>query len=350
VILSLENFRNIASEQCELSPEVTVFLGDNGQGKTSVLEALYLLSLGKSFRSSVLFDTIFWGKECASVFLSSPSFSGGMRFASAPKKQVKYFLDEKEVSYFSFLGNFLSVLFSPQDMNILQEGVTDRRNYLDALLIRLDKEYASLLRRYEKAVKQRNALLKSLQENPSLEAELSSWDALVYELARPLVILRKSLIQELLPFVQKFAKKISPEMSEVFLEYTEKHPLDSFQEGLLERRKKDIILGVTTIGPHRDSFEYFLRGKNAQQFSSQGEKRTLILALKLAEIELLEQKKGQKSLLLLDDVFSELDLKRQSALLEVFSNHQVCVSVTHIDESIFLKNAKVIEVEKGRLK
>jgi len=224
-----------------------------------------------------------------------------------------------------------------------------RRNYLDSILIRLDKTYSHELNRYERTLKQRNALLKRINEGLSRKDELEIWDA---ELEKHALILwekRTVLIKEIQSFFETKYRKISKKEDKVYLEYMPKKDTEDFSADLRRRWEKDIVIGSTTVGPHRDDFIVYLNDKEASEYASQGETRSLVLSLKFSEIKILEAKHNTNVTLLMDDVFSELDHIRQQALLDLSLSRQTFITTTHIDEYIKISEENLYRIKSGKL-
>lgn len=345
----LENFRNLANQKIDLDPLTNVFLGDNGQGKTNFLEALYLCSGANSFRGSKYYEAVNFDYDYFALDLKTSQKKLSLTVVSSPRKKIRYLIDDQKTSFFDFLGNFNSVIFSPLDMMLIKGRPQFRRNYFDGLLVRLDKEYAYLLQKFEKILKHRNSLLKQIQENPSLAKDLDFWDQEYFKACLPIFEKRTDLLNSIKKDLSIKYQDLSKNKDLVNLVYEQKKDHNDFFLNLQERREKDIIIGTTTIGPHRDYFDFFLNEKLAQDFASQGEVRSLILALKLVEIELLEKKYQTKVVLLLDDVFSELDLKRQESLLALIKNHQSFLTTTHLPKDLKNLFNKTFKVSQGVL-
>lgn len=342
----MQGFRNLQDLSLDLSENTNVFIGDNGQGKTNLLEAIYLFSIGKPFRTKHIYDAISFDQISAHLDLEAEcllSFS----MAREPRKSSKYEKDECKISYYDFLANFIAVLFSPDDMLLIKGKPSIRRSYLDSLLIRLDKQYARVLQKFERSLRHRNALLKKIQGSKVAISELDIWDEKFYESSQEVWSKRMELIEKISDDLQKNYQKISDSLHDLKIVYQKKQDSDDFMQDLKNRRNKDIILGTSTIGPQRDSMEFFLAEKSAHMFASQGESRSIVLALKLSEIAILERNYHKKVVLMLDDVFSELDITRQSALLKLIKDRQTCITTTHLDDSLNLGEIKVFEVKSG---
>lgn len=344
--LHIKDYRNIHDIFFEFDKGINIFIGNNGQGKTNILESIYAFSIGKAFRAKNIYEAIPFEKEALHLYATANGNKQEIHAANNPRKQVKYIQSEKKCSYMDFLGNFFSVLFSPSDLEVVRGSPSIRRNYIDSLIIRLDKSYAYDLQHYEKILRQRNALLKKMQENNNAEGQLDVWDEALAKNAQPIWEKRKNTLEIFIKKLKKFYKDLSLKDHDVDIDYITKGSPKTFSEELKERRKKDIIIGSTTAGPHRDDILMYLNKKLVSEFASQGETRSLMLSSTLSEVEMIEEMHGEKVTLLLDDVFSELDLNRQKALINLAKDRQTFITSTHI-EDIDLKG-KIYKIEKGK--
>ena len=344
----IEGYRNLKNVLIECEKEGVIFLGKNGQGKTNILEAIYSLSIGKAFRSNVVYDAICFDDQAFHIQAKTPKGGLEIHAANTPRKQVKYVVHDAKTKFFDFLGNFHAVLFSPEDLEVIRGAPGKRRNYLDSVLVRLDKEYAFQLGQYEKALKQRNVLLKGINDGSSSYEQLDIWNNLLNEYAQPLWEKREVLLNGFQEKIADIYTRLAKKDSSVRIEYQKKCESDDFIADLKAREQRDILLGSTSVGPHRDDFALYLNDHESAEFASQGETRSLILALKYCEIEALESQHGHSIVLLLDDVFSELDLERQGALLELAQERQTFITTTHLDDALPVLG-KVYEVKEGEI-
>lgn len=340
--LNLTNYRNIKELSIDFSENETLIIWNNGQWKTSILEAIFFLCIGKAYRAhewaeSISFDEnftqIYWTTNIESDLgqwwnqnILTTNYSAS--FTKSPRKQIKYKIDEIPKKTFDFIWNFQCVLFSPEDLKIITWSPQERRNFIDSLLIRLDKNYAFTLNLYNKILRQRNALLKDIANWRSDESYLDVWDEKLVQNWIQVIEKRLSLVKKIEPIVESFYKEISNtnEVMKVDYHWT----VDDYcVSRIKDRRKKDIIIWSTSIWPHRDDLAFSLRWKEMKDYASQWEVRTWILSLKYSEIELFNEK-SQNITLLLDDVFSELDKDRQSSLIELAKNYQTIITSTDL--------------------
>lgn len=341
--IKLENFRNYPEYHYEFpaDKEVIVLIGPNGTGKTNLLEAIYMLSLGKSFRSLLQDDLVNWDMEylrcTAHALIDDEDCHLEVFYSTKPVRRKNFKKNGVNLKNSEYLGNLLTVLFHPEDLNMLYLNPSLRRRYLDIVLSQTDKHYLLALTKYKKALKQRNALLGQLREahfngssasssETSLQEDLSAWDEEIVEYGTPIISKRLEFTAFLNEKIEKIYHKISGEKEVISIEYVSKVIPGNYAETLLARRRHDTFKAETSIGPHRDDLHFFLNGKNICTSASRGEFRTLLLALKLAEIEFIKARTGKNPILLLDDVFSELDRKRQTHLLKSIKGCQTIIT------------------------
>lgn len=335
--LLLRNFRNVRQAEIELSPKVNLFFGENGQGKTNLLEAIYLLSIGRSFRTRRFSELIFSG---ASFFYIEAEF-----IREGVSHSVKIYYDEKSrkiqyngtiSSHFtSLLGTLPGVLISPDDHSIIIGAPAERRRFLDIYLSQSDPLYIQHLARYFGAMKQRNQLLK-LKKTETL----SAWEETMATSGSYLMSKRKGAVEIFKPLLDQFAETLSLGKDPLRLKYTPSSSADksTFQKDLLKLRHKELLLGSTLIGPHRDDLDIILKEKKAKDFSSEGQKRTIMTAFRLAEWELLKEALATPPLLAIDDFGIQLDPARQATL----ENHIQTVA------QVFLTAAKPLSLSSDQ--
>jgi len=323
--LTLENFRKFKNLSLSFDPAVhiTCFVGENTIGKTNILEGMYYLSLLKSFRASDIKDLVHWDEHYLSVsgtFTESTTTHMSAVSVLRPKKQRKYLLNGVDTPLTDYVGTIPVVFFSPDDISLLLMSPASRRKYMDVLLSQTDQEYLRSFVQYQKILKQRNALLKQISAGKSAREELEYWDLLLTEQGWTIFQKRKALIEFFNTLLPTHYEHIAHNEKEHFtIEYLPSlkhcHSLEEYILHLRSRYERDIILEATSSGPHRDDFSFILSDKHIETFASRGDTRSMILALKLSEIDFIKDKKHILPLLLLDDVFSELDEVRQEELL-----------------------------------
>ena len=350
--VSFENYRNLQNTTFFPSKEINLIYGENAQGKTNIIECMWLFTGGRSFRGAKDRELIAFGQKYSkvkSVFFSTNREQNVEIIIGSNKRKAT--LNNVPKDYMSqIIGSFCAVIFSPQHMNLIKNGPEERRNFIDSALCQIKPRYASLLSRYKKILEQRNALLKSIQKNPSLCDTLDIWNEKLAESGSDISIYRHAYISKISPLCESFYEGISQHRESLDIAYkslyinSESISRDDIKNSLLtalrNTQSQDINLGYTTRGIHRDDLSVTINGKDAKSFGSQGQQRSAVLALKLSEASLLEKSKGESPVILLDDVLSELDLARQNYLLNKLEGLQVFI--TCCDPNITAQNKFLI--------
>lgn len=357
--LKLKNFRNLKPLELNFDKEANVFafIGSNGHGKTNILEAIYLSSLSKSFRTRtnndlINFEEDFCSVEC-SVLKEDPKTLDIIVTKEPSQKVLK--VNGVKRSGSDFIGLLKAVFFSPDDLSEMAFAPRLRRRYLDVLLSQLDHEYLDKLMRYQEFIKNRNALLKKIREGDSKKEELVFWDEQIADFGLYITQKRADLIVQLQTLLKELYKSISQTEDSLEIAYQSNiGDIDDKQRLLMkitEGIDRDIMSGTTQLGPHRDDLQFSINGHDMVYFASRGEWRSLVLALKFAEIQLIEEKTSEKPVLLLDDVFSELDEIRQKYLFKAIKGTQTFITTTHKEFLDGLEMHKVVyDVEEGGVK
>ena len=352
--LELSNFRNYEKLNISFSPDVTILYGDNAQGKTNVLEALYTASTTKSQKGSKDKDMIKFNESESHIRMTVEDGDIERRIDMHLKstKQKGVAIDGIPIRKASELYGIMNIIsFSPDDLGIIKEGPAERRRFIDMELCQLDKLYMHNFSGYNRALDQRNNLLKQISFNAELKGTLNVWDEQLINFGEYLIEKRDLFIKEISDIASKIHSIITENKETLEIKYLPSTNKESFRNELLSSREKDIILKMTNIGPHRDDMVFMVNGQDARKYGSQGQQRTAALTLKLAEIELVKKKTGKNPVLLLDDVLSELDRNRQNKLLENISGVQTIVTCTGLEE--FIKNRikydKVYRVTAGTI-
>jgi DNA replication and repair protein RecF len=356
--LSITGFRNIPKLSLEFDPDIKIFAftGPNGHGKTNILEAIFLLAISKSFRTNENLDLIGFDADYCS--LSADVIAGEevskhelIITKEPPKKTLKINGLVKKAA--DFIGNLNVVFFSPDDIGMIHLSPHIRRRYLDLLLSQLDRDYLEDSLNYQQAIKQRNSLLKQISDGKAKEDELDFWDAKLAEFGVRIIGKREQIIKDLGEYSTDFYKKVSGEKDELKIQYEPSistTDIPEYLEKLFAGRKRDIVNGSTNLGPHRDDLLFLCNGHDMKSFASRGEWRSLVLTLKFTEIDLLKKKKGHYPILLLDDVFSELDDERQKVLFNIIKNSQTFITTTHKEFLDVVEGEKKIwEVSNGAI-
>ncbi len=337
--LDLKNFRNYEELHLCFDEGTNILYGDNAQGKTNVLEALYLSGTTKSHKGSRDREMIRFGEEEAHIRTVVEKGDLEHQIDIHLKKNDPKGIAVDRVPIHrarEIFGMLNLVFFSPEDLNLIKEGPAGRRSFMDMELGQLDTIYLSNLTKYNKVLKQRNQLLKDLTFRPGLEDTLPVWDEQLVTYGREIIARRREFIGKLNDIVQPIHSRISGKKENLRLIYEPNCTEDRFAEELLRTFPKDRRTGMTSCGPHRDDICFSVNDKDMRRFGSQGQQRTSSLSLKLAEIELVRQTIHDTPVLLLDDVLSELDSKRQNLLLNSICDIQTIITCTGLDE--FVKN------------
>lgn len=331
--LHLQQFRSYDDFAVELSPQVNIVVGPNASGKTNLLEAVLLVTGSSSYRASIS-DVIQHGAEWARVVASMTDINRSVSLEKSGELiKRRYTINEVQRQRLRYEDIMPVVLFEPENMRLLTGSPDLRREFLDEILSIADPYFASTKKHYLRALVQRNNLLK--QKNSNILEQVFVWNIRLSELAGYIVQARHGLIQEFNKNISNVYSTIATKNNEVSLQYATPLQLNNYESELLNKLethlKIDIERGFTSYGPHREDFLVSLRDVSAKVSASRGETRTLVLSLKLLEVALLNEKRGIKPLVLLDDVFSELDGARRKALTTYLTNHQTIITTTDAD-------------------
>ncbi len=353
--LELNNFRNYKDLTLSFDKGTNILYGDNAQGKTNVLEALYVSGTTKSHKGSHDRDMIRFDEEEAHI--RTVVEKDGI------DRQIDFHLKKNDVKGIAvdripihrareLIGLLNIVFFSPEDLNIIKEGPARRRRFLDMELSQLDAVYLSNLTKYNKVLRQRNQLLKDLPSHPELADTLPVWDDQLVAFGTKIIEQRAVFLEQVGEIVRPIHDRISGKKEQLRLLYEPNCKAAQMREELARARRKDKKTGMTTCGPHRDDICFSVNGVDIRTYGSQGQQRTAALSLKLAEIELVRQIIHDTPVLLLDDVLSELDSSRQNYLLNSIRDTQTIITCTGLDE--FIKNRfqinRIFQVQNGQIK
>lgn len=340
--IKIKNFRNYKEEEINLEKNINIFYGENAQGKTNIIEAIFLCSLGKSFRAKKDIEMIKLNEENAIVEIEyeKSDRDGKIKIELGNKKNI-YLNGIKIKKLSELLGNLNIVIFTPDDINILKGGPQNRRRFLDIMISQLRPNYMHILNSYLKTIEQRNKYLRQIKEEHKDEKLLEIWDEKLAEYAIKICEYREEFINKIIEKIKIIHKNITNEKEEIELEYiTECKDKENYLKLLKERRKLDIIKGFTTKGIHRDDFMIYINKKEINIYGSQGQNRTAMLSLKLAELQVIYDEIGEYPILLLDDFMSELDKNRRKNFLENIEDTQVIITGT---EKLDIENLKYLE-------
>ena len=367
--LSLHSFRNYEHASLELSQGLNLFVGDNAQGKTNLLEAIYVLSLSKSYRTVRETELIRHGATRASVraqVAKMATLDLAVVVSEAEKKRL--LVNEKSTTANSFVGCLNTVLFIPDSLQLVKGSPGDRRRFLDVQICQIDPVYRSNLLKYQRVLRQRNSLLKEAWDHRAQVNQLPPWDDQLATLGAKIIRRRQEVVQTLQHYSRAAHETISDEREELSLIY---HPFfvqdendlreEPYGEGELgsilaktikELRQEEIRRGYTLVGPQRDDLVFRLNQADLKKYGSQGQQRTAVLAYILAELELMYQETGDYPVVLLDDVTSELDWKRQMLLLSILNEKaQTIVTTTNLGgfSTEMKERARIFRIEQGQI-
>lgn len=350
--IELNNFRNYENLKIYFDDRTNILFGDNAQGKTNILESAYVSGTSKSHKGSRDKDMIRFNESEAHIRTivekKSMTYQIDMHLKKSRSKGIA--INKLPIKKASELFGVLNIVFfSPEDLNIIKNGPSERRRFLDSEICQLDKIYLSDLTKYNKVLNQRNKLLKDMIFYPELENTLSVWDSQLVSYGKRIIARRKKFVEELNEIVFDIHKKISGNKEELYIHYEPDIDEAFFEDELNRNKTKDKKYCLTSVGPHRDDISFFIGDVDIRKFGSQGQQRTSALSLKLSEIELVKKSIHDTPVLLLDDVLSELDSSRQNYLLNSIHDIQTIITCTGLDE--FVKNRfqinKVFEVVNG---
>lgn len=354
--LELQNFRNYRSLTMALHGGNTIIYGDNAQGKTNILEAVYLCATSKSHKTGKDKDMILFGEEEAHIKMLLRKRQVPYRIDIHLKKNKKkgIAINGVPIKKVTELPGLLNVVFfSPEDLSIVKNSPAERRRFLDLELCQLDKIYMYHLSNYNKVIFQRNKLLKDIKFRSDLTSLLDAWDEQLIAYGREVIRARKNFIEELEPIVERIHGEITGKKEKLKIIYEPDCSQELLERAVKEKRLEDIKTGSSGAGPHRDDMAFLVNDIDVRRYGSQGQQRTAALSLKMAEIELVKKITKDKPILLLDDVLSELDAGRQTNLLKFSEETQTLLTCTglddfiktrfHIDQSICIKNGSIDE-------
>ena len=334
--IELNNFRNYEVANIEFDKNINILYGDNAQGKTNLLEACYYSAISKSFKSTKDKEIIRFGQDYLSIktIIDKNDREYAIDISiNNNKKTIK--VDNVKINKTSDLLGLLNViLFSPEDLNIIKNGPSERRRFFDNEISQIDRIYLSDLINYNKVLNNRNKLLRDIAFDNSIKDTLDVWDMQLVEYGKKIIKRRREFIDELKYYVKDKHFKISGGKEELIINYEPSIDDMFFEDELINNREKDLKYAQTSVGPHRDDISFKIDGIDIRKFGSQGQKRCSALSLKLSEIDIVSNIIKDKPVLLLDDVLSELDSNRQKFLLESISDIQTIITCTGLDDFV----------------
>lgn len=363
--LTTENFRNLQNDTVFFSEKMNVIFGDNAQGKTNLIEAIWLFSGAKSFRGAKDSEMISFEKEITGLKMTFSDREreqvAEIRFGRGDKKKI--LLNQVPLeSRSKMAGAFYAVIFSPSHLSIISEGPKNRRRFLDDAISQINPQYAGYLRQYEKVLLQRNTLLKDCFRFPDLKETIELWDSQLARLGTILTIYRNDYVKKLNLVATKIYSGLSQKKERFSISYQStifekenfanaynNEVISAYYQSLSKHLDGDIKLGQTGVGIQRDDLDVLINGKSVKIYGSQGQKRSSALTLKLAEAVLLQNITKEAPVILLDDVMSELDAHRQDYILNHVKNSQVFITCCDISNTLRLKEGKIFQVEAGKV-
>ena len=350
--IKLEHFRNYESLDLDFEKGTNILYGDNAQGKTNVLEAIYLSATTKSHKGSKDKEIVNFDKEEAHIrtILDKDGMEYRVDMHLRKNKSKGIAINGQPIKKAADLIGLLNVVFfSPEDLSIIKNGPSERRKFVDMELFQIDKYYLYNLNQYNKIINQRNKLLKDFYNNSDLNETLQVWNMQLVTYGNQIISRREMFVNQLNEIIYDIHKNLSGGKEELKVVYEPNVSEDDFETKLKVSQEKDIKLKMTSAGPHRDDFCFMVNGVDIRKYGSQGQQRTAALSLKLAEIELVKKVTGDHPVLLLDDVLSELDSHRQNYLLNNIGDIQTIITCTGLDE--FINNRfeidKIYKVSNG---
>lgn len=346
--LELQNFRNYKMQKIDFNNNINIFYGDNAQGKTNIIESIFVCAFGKSFRTSKEKELIKYKEEFLNINLNykNSTRDGNIKVQIAERKNI--FVNDIKIKKLSnLLGIINIVLFTPDDINILKNGPSERRRFLDILIGQIRPNYINNLNLYNKVLEQRNNYLKQIKDGEINYELLDIWDEKLVNYAVKVCKYRQEFIEKIKEKLPQIHKSITNNQEEIKIEYiTDCENEEKLLNLIKSRRKLDIIKGYTTKGIHRDDFNIYINDNLVNIYGSQGQHRTAVLSLKVCELQIIREETGEEPILLLDDFMSELDSKRRTNFLKNIGDTQVIITCTDKFEEIDL-NKSIFCVNKG---
>lgn len=327
--IKLENFRNYSLEKIEFNKNTNIFYGDNAQGKTNILEAIYFATLGKSFRTNKEKELINDKEKTAKIEIKFIKNNTEKKIKANIDNKKSFFINDIPIKKLSELvGNLNIVLFTPEDIEILRNEPIKRRKFLNVMISQLRPKYVYLMSEYKKILDERNNYLKQIKYENKEKELLDIWNEQLVAIGKKIYEYRKEFIKKINEKINIIHKKTTENKEEINLKYISNVNPDLYKIKLKENENIDIQKGYTSIGIHRDDFEIYINKKNVSIYGSQGQQRSSIISLKLAEAEVVYDEIGEYPILLLDDFMSELDKKRINGFIENIKNNQVLITTT----------------------
>jgi DNA replication and repair protein RecF len=343
--LSLLNFRNYNIGTINFDKGINIIYGENAQGKTNLLEAIYLCATSKSYRTLNDKEMIKIGKDEGHINVKYNKNNRENEIDIHLRKNSNKGIALNKIpirSLNQLLGNITVIMFSPEDLGLIKNGPKERRKFINIELCQLSSIYYYNIKQYNKVLKQRNNLLKLIRNNRSNRGELEVWDVQLLDYGKKVIEERDKFIKEINPIFSDIHYRLSGNKEKMSIIYETNTTTLTYEKKLKDNREKDIIIGSTSIGPHKDDIKFLINNIDIRKYGSQGQQRTAALSLKLSEIELVKQFLNESPILLLDDVLSELDKNRQKFLIKSLEGIQTIITCTGVEDYI----KKNINIEK----
>ena len=359
----IDHFRNYDSERLQFDPKLNLIVGDNAQGKTNLLEAIYVSAFGKSFRT--IRDNEMINFETPMTYVrveveKNNHYVETIEYRIQKNSKKTFLINGVNITKISdLLGTLNIILFYPDDLKLIKDSPVERRRFLDRELSHISKTYCGDIIEYHHILNQRNELLKKIQFQAGIEDTLEVWDEQLAEKGARVILKRREFTQAIQPICSEIHSKITSGKENLEVKYVtsvgNSGNYGTIKSDLIHALKKnremDIRRGFTASGPHRDDLDISINGINIKSFGSQGQQRTAALSLKLSEIEIIKNEVGESPILLLDDVMSELDISRQQDLIYALSSVQTIITTTDVAalSDDYIKNSKIISIKNGNV-
>ncbi|KAF5031776.1 DNA replication and repair protein RecF [anaerobic digester metagenome] len=363
--LKIKNYRNFKDAEIELNNSLNIFIGDNGQGKTNLMESIYLSSIGRTFRLNSENELINFSENKSSVEISLIKNNYNMKIdllLEKNKRKTVHINGVKLDKTSEMIGILNNVIFTPDDMRIIKGSPVERRKFINIDISQIKPKYKYLLNKYKKVVTERNIILKNYYTNPQNKDIINIWNDYLVNTGSDIIFLRNEYIEKLKHYAADIYADISGKKEKFEMSYCcsigRSEYLDneiikkSFHEKVNNNIKNEIMRGTTLYGPHKDDIVIKIDGNECKYFGSQGQQRSAILSIKLAEIEIIKEETGEYPILLLDDVLSELDNKRKGYLMNYIKGIQTVITTTDdhdLKELTKFYNKKIFYINEGKI-
>ncbi|MBP3596043.1 MAG: DNA replication/repair protein RecF [Clostridia bacterium] len=352
--ITLSDFRNYENQIIEFDKNLNIIYGNNAQGKTNIIEAIFLSAMGKSFRAKKDKDLIRFGSSNAKIDIEFEKTDREGKITVAIDDKKTFFVNGiKQNKISDIIGKINVVIFTPDDIDIIKEGPARRRKFIDMMISSLKPNYIHILNNYNKTLEQRNSYLRQIKYEKKSEKMLDIWDEQLSDFAEKVFLYRKNYVDKIsnkIKVIHKLLTKSGKLEEEIQIKYISTgKDKQTFLENLKKSRAIDISKGYTSVGIHRDDLIIYINNRPVNVFGSQGQQRTSVLSLKLTELNIVKEEIGESPILLLDDFMSELDKNRRESFLEKIEGNQVIITCTDNIEntnSYFVENGICIKNEE----